>query len=221
MGNNSFASAQKQNTSFVVKNIITKSNKTVRIFNYPIPVGQQRDLLDIPGIGPDDIKASLLKGELMLKIISEEIDIVYSDIDLTQYNTQQKTFLSNSGVSVGLAIDIANITHSLYDLITTSSGGSVSLWTLVDDGPTDPLDNNAYKEVLPQSSAYPTSIIWWTNNTKTQKIVEKLIVYTANSVPATITWNVYDATGFLAHTIIDTFTYTNNVFEATRTRTIT
>lgn len=221
MGMNSFAYGLKINNSFIVKNIITKDNKTVRIFNYPIPVGQTRDLLSIEGIGEDDIKASLLKGEILAKLLSQEISIVKSDIDLTEYNTQQRAFLASIGVNLGVQIDIANITTALYNLITSSSGGSASLWTLVDDGPTDPIDNNAYKEILPNSSPYPTSIIWWTDNTKSQKIVEKLISYTANGVPATITWNVYDALGALAHTIIDTFTYTNNVFESSRVRSIT
>ena len=104
MGNNSFAPFQKKNTTFMVKNIITKSNKTVRIFNYPIPVGQTRDLLDIPGVAEDDIRAALLKGEILEKLLAEEIAIVQSDIDLLQFNDDQRTFLQNSGVTVGLQV---------------------------------------------------------------------------------------------------------------------
>lgn len=107
MGNNSFAPFQKKNTTFVVKNIITESNKTVRIFNYPIPVGQSRDLLDIPGVAEDDIRASLLKGEILEKLLAEEIIITQSDIDLLQFNSDQYTFLKNSGVTIGLQVGAA------------------------------------------------------------------------------------------------------------------
>lgn len=104
MGNNSFAPFQKRNTTFVVKNIITESNKTVRIFQYPIPVGQTRDLLAIPGVAESDIRASLLKGELLEKLLSEEIIIVDSDIDLLQFDDAQKAFLKASGVINGLSV---------------------------------------------------------------------------------------------------------------------
>lgn len=104
MGNNSFAPFQKRNTTFVVKNIITGSNKTVRIFQYPIPVGQTRDLLDIPGVAEDDIRASLLKGEILEKLLAEEIIIIDSDIDLLQFDDAQKAFLKASGVIKGLQV---------------------------------------------------------------------------------------------------------------------
>ena len=114
MGNNSFAPFQKRNTSFVVKNIITNSNKTIRIFNYPIPVGQERDLLAIPGVAESDIRASLLKGEVLLKLLSQEITITNSDIDLLQFNTDQRTFLINSGVTNGIVVNTHNTYASLY-----------------------------------------------------------------------------------------------------------
>jgi hypothetical protein len=40
-----FAPYQKFNTSFIVQNIISGTPKTINIFQYPIRVGAQRDLL--------------------------------------------------------------------------------------------------------------------------------------------------------------------------------
>lgn len=105
MGMNSFAPGSKRNLSFVVKNIITNSNKVIRIFQYPIPVGKERDLLAIPGVSESDIRASLLKGELLIKLLAQEITIVASDIDLIQFNVAHKAFLQNSGVVDGLEIE--------------------------------------------------------------------------------------------------------------------
>lgn len=90
------------NGCFIVENIITNSNKTIRIFDYPIPVGTTRDLLRIPGVSDSSIRASLLKGELRNKLLAGEIRVVCSDIDLIQFNDTQKTFLANAGITVGL-----------------------------------------------------------------------------------------------------------------------
>lgn len=104
MGMNSFGPFPKLNTSFIVKNIITNSNKTVRIFDYPIPIGCQRDLLAIEGVGEGEIRISLLKGELLHKILAQEVAVVYSDVDLLQFNSAQKTFLQNAGITIGLDV---------------------------------------------------------------------------------------------------------------------
>lgn len=115
MSNNSFAPYLKRNTSFVVRNIIIDSNKTVRIFNYPIPVGTDRDLLAIPGVAESDIRASLLKGEILHKLLAHEIEIILSDIDLLQFNVDQRIFLEQSGISVGLTVSDDQLTFIKYE----------------------------------------------------------------------------------------------------------
>lgn len=101
MGMNDFAPFLPNYGSFIVKNIAA-SHKTVNIFLYPIPFGKSRNLLDIPGVSESDIRASLLKGELLRKIRAQEIIIENSDIDLLQFNDDQKLFLQNAGVVNGL-----------------------------------------------------------------------------------------------------------------------
>jgi hypothetical protein len=92
------------NGCFVVANIIHNSNKTIRIFDYPIPVGTTRDLLRIPGVSEASIRVSLLKGELRNKLIAGEIEVICSDIDLLQFNDIQKQFLLDGGVVKGLEV---------------------------------------------------------------------------------------------------------------------
>lgn len=92
-------------TKFVVKNI-APGNKRVRIFQCPIANGQSRDLLAIPGISEADIRHSLLKGELLIKIKNQEIVVTESDIDLLQFNEDQKIFLQAFGIINGLEVTV-------------------------------------------------------------------------------------------------------------------
>ncbi len=109
MGSNSFAPYTKKYGCFIVLNISDWNNihgpgrkKVIKVFNYPILPNQSRDLLDIPGVGEADIKVSLLKGELRHKLLAKDITIICSDIDLIQFNEDQKNFLKESGVIFGL-----------------------------------------------------------------------------------------------------------------------
>jgi hypothetical protein len=90
---------------FTVRNICSDRRKTIKIFNYPILFNQTRDLLAIPGISEADIRASLLKGELRHKILAKDIYIECSDIDLLQFNDDQKKFLQDSGIIKGLEVE--------------------------------------------------------------------------------------------------------------------
>lgn len=109
MGNNSFAPYTKKYGCFIALNISDCNNdhgpcrkKVVRVFNYPILPAQSRDLLQIPGVSESDIRASLLKGELRHKILARDIVIICSDIDLLQFNDDQKKFLQDAGIVHGL-----------------------------------------------------------------------------------------------------------------------
>lgn len=104
-----FAPYLKINGCFIVKNITLERNKTIKIFNYPILFNTTRDLLQIPGVAEADIRASLLKGELNHKIRAKDIVIECSDIDLLQFNNNQKNFLYSSGIINGLQITSVNI----------------------------------------------------------------------------------------------------------------
>jgi hypothetical protein len=91
----------------------------------------------------------------------------------------------------------------------------------IDEGPADGFASGAVKIVTPVPSIFPTSIVWYTDNTLTKIIVSKTITW-QGVVPITITWEVYNVDGItVAHTVIDNITYVNNIFESTRIRTIT
>lgn len=98
---------------FIVKNIAPKG-KCIRIFQYPIDNGSTFDLMTIPFIAEADIRLSLLKGELYLRLKNKEIEIVESDVDLLQFNDGQKEFLKQSGITKG--IDVADSVRQTYEL---------------------------------------------------------------------------------------------------------
>ena len=91
-------------TKFVVRNITvgTRQQKTIRIFQYPILAGKERDLLAIPVVSEADIRHSLLKGELRTKAICGEIKVIDSNIDLIQFDPEQKAFLESICITDGL-----------------------------------------------------------------------------------------------------------------------
>jgi len=104
-----FAPYLKRYGCFIVRNVTSDRNKTITIFQYPINFNQTRDLLQIPGVAEQDIRASLLKGELRHKILAKDIVVECSDIDLLQFNLDQKSFLQDAGIVNGLQVISANL----------------------------------------------------------------------------------------------------------------
>lgn len=114
MGMNDFAPFTKKNGCFIVRNVTPDRQKTIKIFHYPILFNQTRDILQIPGVSESDIRASLLKGELKHKILAKDIIIECSDIDLLQFNEDQKTFLQDAGVINGLSVTAVPVLQFLF-----------------------------------------------------------------------------------------------------------
>lgn len=201
---------KRPSTKFVVKNVARKG-KRVRVFNYPINNGDTRDLLAIPEVSEADIRHSLLKGELQIKLDPNirELIVVESDIDLLQFNDDHKLFLQSVGIIKGLEITGEQSNHSILR----------QLIHFIDEGPGDGFASGSYKVITNQP--FPSSIIWYTDTTQSRKIVEKLITYTSNSLPAIVVWHMYAEDGVtITHTVTDTLTYIDNAFESTRVRTI-
>lgn len=230
-----FAYSLKYNTNFIVRNTTGSSStspyqKTIFIFNYPINWGETRDLLAIPGIEEADIRASLLKGVVRHKLLNGDIAMVYSNIDLLQFSDKQRAFLLGFGITEGVQIGYDELDGYVQSIIGQGGGGGGitpqqhetlrQLIHFIDEGPGDGFASGAFKEILPTGSPFPTSITWYLNVNKTQKLVEEFITYNSKQFPVVITWNMYDFDGVtIVHTVTDTFTY-STAFESTRTRTI-
>jgi hypothetical protein len=132
-GLNDFAPYRKQFLSFVVRNICSDRRKVICIFQYPILWNTTRDLLAIPGVSESDIRASLLKGELNHKLKAKDIIVEYSDIDLLQFNDDQKAFLEAAGITKGLEVTSGGALLYLWkeeiSLIGTKDGSNKTFYT--------------------------------------------------------------------------------------------
>jgi hypothetical protein len=120
-------------------------------------------------------------------------------------------FASSVSNSDGYSSGITDVDHArLRQLIHLAD----------EDGPFEEFASGAYREFLP-NNLFPTSMTWYENDSKSKKIVEKIIFRNSNNMPSTITWNVYNTNGVtIIHTVRDTITYENNIFEKSRVREI-
>jgi hypothetical protein len=146
-GFNDFAYGQKLFGCFIVYNKAIEK-KIISIFNYPIGWHCSRDLLAIPGVAESDIKASLLKGTLKHKILCNEIVVMCSDIDLIQFNADQKAFLQSAGIVTGLSAGgSGNLNYSLKQgiVLTGPKDGVNRTFHTPDKFLNQTLDGNEFK----------------------------------------------------------------------------
>jgi hypothetical protein len=139
-------------------------------------------------------------------------------------NRDEAVFLERAGVDMRF-VDQANPSgFSLTELSTGGSGVSVSshrtlrqLIHFIDNGPANGFASGAYRENT--GTVFPTAIVWYDDNTKVKKLVEKLITYTG-AFATTIQWKMYDVDGStVLATVTDAITLSGS-FETSRTRTI-
>lgn len=124
------------NWNFVVENI---SGKDIRIFDVPIRRGQTLNLMAIPFVSENDIKTSLFKGELLNKLVSKEIRVLSSNINIQSFSSDFSTFCNNNNIphSADIADDVSytpvnpgdwspvpsNTKEALDTLAVTAGGG--------------------------------------------------------------------------------------------------
>jgi hypothetical protein len=126
MGMDDFAPGRKECGQFIVKNI-SPQKKTISIFNYPINLGCTRDLLEIPGVSEGDIKSALMKGQIRHKFKVGDIELVFSDIDLLQFNDCGIQYLEGYGFTTGVLVGYDQLDGYVQSLLN-ASGGVGYLW---------------------------------------------------------------------------------------------
>src|SRR5271157_4996861 len=125
MGMDSFAPGTHECGQFIVRNI-SPQKKTIMIFNYPINLGCTRDLLKIPGVSEGDIKSALMKGQIRNKFRVGDIQLVFSNIDLLQFNDCGIQYLEGYGFTTGVLIGIDQLDGYVVNLITQGGGGGIT-----------------------------------------------------------------------------------------------
>jgi hypothetical protein len=117
---NTFADGMPIGVSFIVKNITTAPEKTIKIFQVQLWPGKSIDLMKLPGIGENDIRESLLKGDLGQKIKNGLLEIVSSSVVITDAEPTFTGFLATAGLHENV---VNNTTSS-----STEGGGNIITW---------------------------------------------------------------------------------------------
>jgi hypothetical protein len=115
---------------------------------------------------------------------------------------------------------------TLTDLLSGSSGVTESshkalrqLIHFIDSGPANGFATGAKFRMTP-IGPFPTSYIWYSDNTHTTKIVELTVTRNSQKLPTSEEWKMYAADGTtVVATVTDTISYTG-IFESDRSRDI-
>jgi hypothetical protein len=114
---NEFAPGLPMGVSFIVKNITSSPGRIIKAFQTQIYPGQSLDVMKIPGVGEDDLRESLLKGDLGNKIKNGQLQVVSTTIVITDSDPTFVAFLQAAGFN-------ANIVNN-----TTGGGGGSAILT--------------------------------------------------------------------------------------------
>ena len=90
-------------------------------------------------------------------------------------------------------------------------------------GPCDGFQGGSplYRE-MDGSPPFFTGITWYVDNTKAKKIVDLVVNRSGGVLSVTEAWKMYDTDGSTVKVqVVDTITYTSNVFESSRSRAVT
>jgi len=141
-----------------------------------------------------------------------------------------------NGVNLSTNTQVINLSGSIVS--GSVSGGTDVTYTfdalkaddrvhilLSDGGPFERYLSGSYRETEYFSKIFPSSSIWYEDNSKTKKIVEKIWFYNSNKTVNTIVRNVYATDGStILTTATDTIVYGSGavppIAEVNRTRTI-
>lgn len=110
---------------FIIKNI---TSARISVLNIKLNPQQQYDLFTSPSLSEDDIKTSLVKGELLSRLQRNEIVILDSTLPLVINDPTFRNFLISKGMPVTSVEEEGSITVSnLAALVSTANPGSFAM----------------------------------------------------------------------------------------------
>lgn len=162
-----------------------------------------------PDVADDQKTASQIKNDAPLSVSEEDFQTyVLSQLKRVIHGDYPGTWRDDF---VGMGIP---------SLHSSALASTQLLLSYIDEGPVEAYPS-AYKETT--GFPWPSDVTWYTDTTKTKKIVSKAITRNADQAPTSIVWTLYQSDGVTpVITATDTITNTGTpaVFEASRTRVI-
>lgn len=213
---------------------LSVSPDAIELIFYSVPLGKNIETNSSP--------YTWNRGAKNLTIIygySERLDLLADDSFRKIISNNSSSGGSGSNVAADIIFDDSSTTHithnnvqqALEDLDAAIDGYSsgisaedhAKLRQLIhlsdSSGPFEGFVD-AYRDINPINSPFPTNVIWWTSSAKVAKIVEKTIAYNSNKTPNLVSYKVYGTDGVtLISTVTDSITY-NGCFESSIIRNI-
>jgi hypothetical protein len=144
------------------------------------------------------------------------------DRNATNTSSEPRFYFTSKGRPYTLA-ELFQYTWSYVDNSVSTITASTSTSTTIVSSSTvegEPVVTG-YREVTPTGSAFPTSVVWYTDSGKTEKIWEIIITYNISNLPISTITRYYTG-GVITKTVTDTITYYGStMFESSRTRVVT
>lgn len=137
-------------------------------------------------------------------------------------NIDGKGFWSEAKSGEGTDLCISGSVRFSGDINPAGFADLPLLLFLVSDGPFEAYNSGMFHEIQYQNKVFPKTRTWYTDSTKSKKIIEQNIDYNQNKTPNQITWKIYEKNGTtVKRTAIDIISYVSGtVFESTRQRFI-
>jgi hypothetical protein len=115
-------------TTFVVKNITSAPGRIINVFQTQIYPGMSLDLMQVRGVGEDDIREALLKGSLGQHIKNSQLQVTSSTIRFSEQDPTFVAFLNTYGLGSNIAgapnyvsSTNTNALSAAYPLVFTAS----------------------------------------------------------------------------------------------------
>ena len=88
--------------TFLIQN--ATGTKFISVFNNTIAPGAMLDLMAIPGISEEQIRSSLIKGELYARLRTGDIKVINTSVNLLNFDPTFQAFLHNNNIVNGTLI---------------------------------------------------------------------------------------------------------------------
>lgn len=158
-----------------------------------------------------------------LDVVEEISDSTGGSLEAKHRSGASRIGIDPTNISNSTATNIQDALEDIDDAVACGPDTHKTLRQLIhfiSEGPAEGFASGAYREQLPSGDIFPTSVIWYTDSGKTDKIVERLITWTGVNVTQD-KWKIYDTDGStVLWTITDAISY-SGIVETNRTRTIT
>jgi hypothetical protein len=142
---------------------------------------------------------------------------------------QSRIGITGSAIPTTIDYELHNIFHGHdHDGVNSRHIGNIPLAAILADcqGPFEGFATGSFTGSFHETTftgrVFPATRTWYTDTTKSKKIIEKIITRNSNRTPNTVVWNVFEKDGITKRTTVtDTISYVSGgVIGSSRVRIV-